>query len=55
MNATVSVEGRERREISGEEARGTILVRGRNYIPSFEGSQAVAARHSGRGNAYDRN
>jgi hypothetical protein len=42
---------------SGEVVRDTTFGREgvRNYIPGFQGSQAVPARPSGRGNAYDWN
>jgi hypothetical protein len=46
---------REEKE-SGDAVRNTTLGGGvRNCISVFEGSQAVPARPSGRGNAYDRN
>jgi hypothetical protein len=46
---------RERKEEKQRE-RHCIGGRGvRSYISGFEGSQAVPARPSGRGNAYDRN
>jgi hypothetical protein len=46
---------REKKE-SGEVVRDTTFGEGvRNYISGFEGSQAVPARLSGRGTAYDRN
>jgi hypothetical protein len=46
---------REEKE-SGEVVRDTTFGVGgaRNYISGFESSQAVPARPSGRGNAYDR-
>jgi hypothetical protein len=44
---------RERRERKWDTLR--FGEGARNYISGFEGSQAVSACPSGRGNAYDRN
>jgi hypothetical protein len=48
----------EREERRGEVVRETLHlggVRKKVYISGFEGSQAVPARPSGRGSAYDQN
>jgi hypothetical protein len=39
----------------GEVVRDTTFGGARNYISGFEGSQAMPARPSVRGNAHDRN
>jgi hypothetical protein len=46
---------KRREEKTGEVVRDTTFVGGRNYISGFQGSQAVPARPSGGGNAYDPN
>jgi hypothetical protein len=49
---------REGEERNGEVVRDTTFggsKKERNCISGFEGSQAVPARPSGRGSAYDRN
>jgi hypothetical protein len=44
-----------RKKESGEVVRNTTWGGGRKYVSGVKGSQAVPARPSGRGNAYERN
>jgi hypothetical protein len=46
---------RVKKKENGEVVRDTTYGVVRNYIYDFEGSQAVPARASDRGTAYDRN
>jgi hypothetical protein len=46
---------RAERKCGGSEMRYILGEEAENYIFCFEGSQAVPARPSGRGNVYDRN